>query len=205
LAGWLFENLLGRKSESAARLRAKTQDHRAELIPMAKILADRDIRRLLGAVILDAEEQRINPNGIEIRLGKDVYFQSTGEDKELGPGAYLKVRPGESVLISSFEDFRFTKEEIQKIFPDCDLMAFITPTTTMMREGIMQAATKVDSGWNGHLNWGLRNSSIKDFVLGFKEPIFKLTIFLLEGEEVPEIPYGERTSDLYQGTQGRSA
>jgi deoxycytidine triphosphate deaminase len=169
---------------------------------MAKILADRDIRRLLGAVILDAEEQRINPNGIEIRLGKDVYFQSTGEDKELGPGAYLKVRPGESVLISSFEDFRFTKEEIQKIFPDCDLMAFITPTTTMMREGIMQAATKVDSGWNGHLNWGLRNSSIKDFVLGFKEPIFKLTIFLLEGEEVPEIPYGERTSDLYQGTQG---
>jgi len=137
-----------------------------------------------------------------MRLGKHVYFQTTGEDRELGPDSFLKVRPGESVLISSYEDFRFSKETIQHIFPNCDLMAFITPTTTMMREGIMQAATKVDSGWNGHLNWGLRNSSIKDFLLGFREPIFKLTIFLLEGEEVPDIPYGQRTSDLYQGTQG---
>jgi deoxycytidine triphosphate deaminase len=169
---------------------------------MAKILADRDIRRILGTIIFNADEQRINPNGIEIRLGKHVSFQSTGEDKELGPGAFLRVRPGESVLISSYEEFHFTKEAIQRIFPNCDLMALITPTTTMMREGIMQAATKVDSGWDGYLNWGLRNSSIKDFILGFAEPIFKLTIFLLEGDEVPEIPYGQRNSDLYQGTQG---
>ena len=53
-----------------------------------------------------------------------------------------------------------------------------------------------------NLNWDLRNSSIKDFILGFGEPIFKLTIFLLEADEVPEIPYGKRDSDLYQGTQG---
>ena len=169
---------------------------------MARILADRDILKLLGTVILDADEQRINPNGIEIRLGKHVSFQSTGEDKELGPAMFLKVRPGESVLISSYEEFHFAKETIQRIFPNCDLMAFITPTTTMMREGIMQAATKIDSGWDGYLNWGLRNSSIKDFVLGFAEPIFKLTIFLLEGDEVPDVPYGQRNSDLYQGTQG---
>jgi hypothetical protein len=81
-------------------------------------------------------------------------------------------------------------------------MAFITPTTTMMREGILQAATKVDSGWDGTLNWGLRNSSIKDFILGYAEPIFKLTIFLLEDHEVPEVPYGQREGDVYQGTQG---
>jgi deoxycytidine triphosphate deaminase len=169
---------------------------------MAQILADKQIRKLIGTVILDADEDRLNPNGIEIRLGKDVIFQSTGEEKELGAGTFLKVRPGESVLISSYEDFRFTNEAIDKVFPGCDLMALITPTTTMMREGIMQAATKVDSGWNGHLNWGLRNSSIKDFILGYAEPIFKLTIFLLDGDEVPEVPYGQRTSDLYQGTQG---
>lgn len=169
---------------------------------MAKILADKDIRKLFGTVILNADEKRLNPNGLEIRLGKYVLFQSTSEEKELAPGTFLRVRPGESVLISSYEDFTFTKEAIQKVFPGCDLMAFITPTTTMMREGIMQTATKVDSGWKGTLNWGLRNSSIKDFVLGFSEPIFKLTIFLLEDHEVPEIPYGERESDLYQGTQG---
>jgi deoxycytidine triphosphate deaminase len=36
---------------------------------MAKILADRDINKLLGTVILNADPERINPNGIEIRLG----------------------------------------------------------------------------------------------------------------------------------------
>ncbi len=170
--------------------------------PMAKILADREIQRLLGTVILDADSERINPNGIEIRLGKHVLFQATGEEKELSPGMYLKVRPGESVLISSLEKFAFTKQAICKAFPNCNLMALITPTTTMMREGIVQAATKVDSGWDGTLNWGLRNSSIRDFLLEYAEPIFKLTIFLLEGDEVTEIPYGQRPGDRYQGSAG---
>src|ERR1039458_719799 len=159
--------------------------------PMAKILAERDIRKLLGTVILNADEARINPNGIEIRLGKTVLFQSTDEEKQLGPGMFLKMLPGESVTISSYEDFVFTREAIHKIFPGCDLMALITPTTTMMREGIIQSATKVDSGWSGTLNWGLRNSSIRNFLLGYGEPIFKLTIFLLEEGERSE----EHTSE----------
>jgi deoxycytidine triphosphate deaminase len=169
---------------------------------MAKILADRDIQKLLGVVILNADPQRINPNGIEIRLGKHVLFQSTDEEKELSVGNYLKVLPGESVTISSFEEFVFTREAIQRVFPESDLMGLITPTTTMMREGIMQSATKVDSGWGGTLNWGLRNSSIRDFVLGYGEPIFKLTLFLLEGGEIPDVPYGQRENDRYQNTQG---
>ncbi len=169
---------------------------------MAKILPDSDIRKLLGTVILNGEEDRINPNGIEIRLGTHVLFHSTDEEKQLGPGMFLKIRPGETVTISSYETFVFTREAIHKIFPGCDLMALITPTTTMMREGIMQSATKVDSGWNGTLNWGLRNSSIKDFILGYGEPIFKLTVFLLERGEIPEIPYGEREEDKFQNAQG---
>jgi len=125
----------------------------------ARILADKDIRKLLGTVILDADEERINPNGIEIRLGKHVLFQATDEDKELGPGMFLKVLPGESVTIASFERFDFREDAVHKVFPGCNVMALITPTTTMMREGIMQSATKVDPGWHGILNWGLRNSS----------------------------------------------
>ena len=58
--------------------------------------------------------------------------------------------------------------------------------------------TKVDPGFVGQLNWGLRNSSFKDFILGYGEPIFKMTILLLEGGEVPEIPYGQRSEDRYQ-------
>jgi deoxycytidine triphosphate deaminase len=174
----------------------------AKELPVAKILADRDVRKLLGTVIFNADEHRINPNGIEIRLGKHVLFQSTDEERELGPDMFLKVLPGESVTISSFEKFDFNKEAIGKVFPGCDMMALITPTTTMMREGIMQSATKVDSGWDGTLNWGLRNSSIKDFILGYCEPIFKLTFFLLEGDEIPDIPYGERPQDRYQSVEG---
>jgi len=162
-----------------------------EPVAVAKILADKDIRKLLGTVILNADAQRINPNGIEIRLGKHVLFQSTDEEKELTTGTFLKVLPGESVTISSYEQFDFRKETIGKSFPGCNIMAMITPTTTMMREGIMQSSTKVDSGWAGTLNWGLRNSSIRDFVLGYGEPIFKLTFFLLEGDEIPDVEYGD--------------
>src|SRR5438067_8679750 len=117
-------------------------------------------------------------------------------------GAHDLHFTGESVTISSYEKFDFHKKAIGKVFPGCDMMALITPTTTMMREGIMQSATKVDSGWDGTLNWGLRNSSIKDFILGYCEPIFKLTFFLLEGDEIPEIPYGERPQDRYQSVNG---
>ncbi len=56
---------------------------------MATVLADRDIRRLIGCVLINANEQNINPNGIELRLGKHVLFHSTGEEKELGPGLFL--------------------------------------------------------------------------------------------------------------------
>ncbi|MGO9776019.1 MAG: dCTP deaminase domain-containing protein [Terracidiphilus sp.] len=169
---------------------------------MAKILADKDIQKLLGTVIQNADEKRINPNGIEIRLGKHVLFHSTDEEKELGPDMFLKVLPGESVTISSFEVVDFRSDTVQKVFPGCNMMALITPTTTMMREGITQPSTKIDSGWNGKLNWGLRNSSIRDLVIGFGEPIFKLTFFLLDGDEIPDTPYGDRPDDRYQNTEG---
>jgi deoxycytidine triphosphate deaminase len=173
-----------------------------ELFPMARILADKDIEKLLGTVIQNAEAKRINPNGIEIRLGRHVLFQSTDEEKELGPDMYLKVLPGESVTITSYEAVDFRGETVQRIFPGCNIMALITPTTTMMREGIIQSSTKIDSGWNGTLNWGLRNSSIRDLLLGYGEPIFKLTFFLLDGDEIPEVPYGDRPDDRYQNTEG---
>jgi hypothetical protein len=81
-------------------------------------------------------------------------------------------------------------------------MAFITPTTTMMREGISQVATKIDAGFRGMLNWGLRNGSTKDLILEYGEPIFKLTLFRLAADESPEVAYGGRSSDTYQGSAG---
>jgi deoxycytidine triphosphate deaminase len=169
---------------------------------MARVLADRDMVRLIGTILIDADERLVNPNGIELRLGKDVLFHSTGEEKELQDGHFLKVSPGETVSISSLEKLDFTPETVRKIYPDRMLMAFITPTTTMMREGISQAATKIDAGYRGNLNWGLRNGSIKDLILKYGEPIFKLTVFLLGPDESPDLAYGQRSKDSYQGTEG---
>lgn len=169
---------------------------------MAKILADRDIKRLIGSVISDADSELINPNGIELRLGKDVHFHSTGEEKQLGAGQFLKVNPGETVSISSIEKIDFTARTVQALFPDRMLMGFITPTTTMMREGISQVATKIDAGFRGSLNWGLRNGSFRELILQYGEPIFKLTVFLLDKDESPDLAYGERPGDSYQDTAG---
>ncbi|MGB8656955.1 MAG: hypothetical protein WCE90_04110 [Candidatus Zixiibacteriota bacterium] len=169
---------------------------------MAKILADRDIRMLLGRVLINADEKHMNPNGIELRLGRYVRFHSTDEEKELSEGLFLKLNPGETVIISSLEQIDFRSNIVQKIFPDHTLMGFITPTTTIMREGISQVATKIDAGFRGNLNWGLRNGSTKELMLQYGEPIFKLTIFLLDRDESPDIAYGERETDKYQNTEG---
>lgn len=147
---------------------------------MARILADKNIKPIIGRVLIDADENLLNPNGIELRLGKYVRFHSTGEEKELGPGMFLQVSPGETVVISSIEEIDFTAETVRSMMPDTMLMGFITPTTTMMREGISQVATKIDAGFKGQMNWGLRNGSIQKLTLQYSEPIFKLTIFVLD-------------------------
>jgi deoxycytidine triphosphate deaminase len=169
---------------------------------MSKILSDREIKKLIGSVIKGADEKCLNPNGIELRLGSHIKFITTGEEKKIPAGHYVKVIPGESVIISSLEKLDFSKETVQKHFSGCMLMAFITPTTTMIREGITQAATKVDAGFVGNLNWGFRNSSVKDFKIQNGEALFKLTFFLLEGHEVPDVNYGDKSEHKYHNTEG---
>jgi len=169
---------------------------------MAEILPDREIKKLIGSVLIGADEKHINPNGIELRLGEYVHFESTGEDKKLKSGNFLQVSPTENVIISSLEKLDFTRETVEKFYPNKMLMALITPTTTMMREGISQVATKVDAGFRGVLNWGFRNSSTKRFIIQYGEPLFKLTIFLLEANESPAIPYGQGKNHTYQDTAG---
>jgi deoxycytidine triphosphate deaminase len=170
---------------------------------MASILPDREIRVLIGPVLINAEADLINPNGIELRLGAHVRFHSTGEEKELTPGCFLQVSPGETVVISSLEAIDFTPETVRAVVTGGKmLMGFVTPTTTMMREGISQVATKIDAGFKGILNWGLRNGSVKTLTLEYGEPIFKLTIFALDADESPDIAYGQRDRDSYQNTWG---
>jgi deoxycytidine triphosphate deaminase len=169
---------------------------------VAHILSDKQIKPLLQEVIIGADEDLISPNGIELRLGGLVRFLSTNEKKVIAPGHFLVIHPGEAVLIVSIERLNFKKEIVQKYFKNGMLMAIITPTTTMMREGMLQCATKVHTGFCGDLNWGFRNSSSKDFTIKYGEPIFNLTLFLLEGNEIPEIAYGDRGEHRYQNSSG---
>jgi deoxycytidine triphosphate deaminase len=169
---------------------------------MARILSDRDVRKLIGTVLDNAHDSLLNPNGIELRLGSDIRFLSTDEDKQLEANEFLRVAPGETVLISSLERLDFRNETVSEIFPQSSLMGLITPTTTMMREGIAQVSTKIDPGFRGILNWMIRNGSVQDLILGYGEPIFKLTLFLLDEAETPEVPYGDRERDSYQDSQG---
>ena len=105
-------------------------------------------------------------------------------------------------MIVSLESLNFSKEVVHKYFPKCALMAWITPTTTMMREGMLQSSTKVHAGYVGELNWSFRNSSPKDFLIQYGEPLFNLTLELLQGNEVPDISYGEKDEHKYQNTSG---
>ena len=169
---------------------------------MARTLADHELRKLLGTVIQNADDKLLNPNGIELRLGQSVRFLSTGERKTIPEDGFIQVQPGETALIASLEKIDFSKPTVQQHFPRCMIQGWLTPTTTMVREGQMQAATKVDAGFKGQLNWGFRNSSYYDFTLGQGESIVKLTLELLEGAEVPEHEYGQRPNDRYQNTEG---
>jgi len=169
---------------------------------MAKILSDRDVRKAIGSLLIGADEDLLNPNGIELRLGRAVRFLATGEDRQLEKGTFLRVTPGETVLISSLEELDFRNDSVSKVFPGSTLMGLITPTTTMMREGIAQVTTKIDPGFRGVLNWSLRNGSTQDLIVEYGESIFKLTLFLLDADETPEKAYGERTRDTYQNCEG---
>lgn len=170
---------------------------------MATILPDREIKKLIGTVLIGVDEKLINPNGVQLRLGGSVLFHSTDEEMELLEGHYLAVSPGEHVIFSSLEKIDFSKERVQEFYPECALMALITPTTTMMREGISHASTKIDPGFVGFLNWGMRNNSAKDKHLEYGEPMFKLTIMKLDKGEHPDMLYGDfPEKDTYQDTIG---
>ena len=150
-----------------------------------RFLSDKDIKKLLTTVIADGDSKLVNPNGIELRLGRHVRFLSTGEDRELDRGQFLRVGPVRQCSFPATNRVDFSAETVRKHFAGCMMMGWISPTTTMMREGISQVTTKIDAGFRGVLNWSLRNSSSKDLILQFGEPIYKLTIYLLDQNEVP--------------------
>lgn len=171
---------------------------------MAQLLPDKEIRKILSSIIVGDQGSniKINPNGVELRLGNAVRFLATKEEKKIPKGHFLKINPGESVIVSSKEKIDFSSAALEAEYPGQMIMGFVTPTTTMMREGIVQAATKIDAGFKGHLNWGIRNGSTNPITLKEGGHLFKLTLLLLDENETPENPYGSQSDHIYQDTDG---
>ena len=166
---------------------------------MAELLSDEDIRRLLGTVIKDGVEDSVRPNSYVLRLGSAGEFITTRKEFNLGrePGQKkgIKVSPGQSVALTALETIDFTRDTVRAQFPDCDLHAFISPTTDLQREGVVAATTQVDAGYRGTLNWTLSNSSSEERRFLYGERLFRLSIFKLAEGERPATQYAGAYQD----------
>ena len=94
--------------------------------------------------------------------------------------------------MTALETIDFTRETVQQHFPECDLHAFISPTTDLQRESVSAPTTQVDAGYRGTLNWTLTNTSSEERRFVRKERLFRLTIL--------KLAEGERPDDLYEGS-----
>jgi len=170
---------------------------------MARILADHEIEKLLGTVILDGSANCIKPNTYNVRVGSEVRFLGTNEFfKNLQSGYLIEVKPGEFVEIISKEVFDLRKETVHKIFPGKRLHSIIVASSSLTRRGLSQVSTKMDSGYYGRLSWGAKNEGSSPIRLKYEEPLYHLNFFLLAPDEgmteIPNKDYGEREQDTMQ-------
>lgn len=163
-----------------------------KVFDMARILPDTELKKLIGTVIKNGDEQCVHVNSYEMRVGEEVRFVATGEKKQLSEGKVLEIAPSETAMICSYEELDFTRVTVNEVFGEGrQLVGLITPRTTMFREGIALITSKVDPGYAGTLNWPVRNDSGKPCKLLYKEHVYKLTLFLLEEDENPSSVYGD--------------
>lgn len=160
---------------------------------MAKLLNDIQIKKIIGAVIVNGEDSLIRPNAYLLRLGQDGEFLDSEKRFKLGWDAAdkkgVRIQPGHSVAITAYEDIDFREKTVLKFFPNCGLYGLVFPTTDISREGLVINASQIDTGYCGTLNWTLTNTSTEIRDLMYKEPIFQLQIYMLEKEEIPERLY----------------
>ncbi len=168
---------------------------------MAKILNDIEIKKLINNnIIIDGDEACIRPNAYILRLGAKGEYANISKEFDIGSVKKgFKLPTGNSVSIISYEQIDFRRETVHKLYPKCDLFAYMSPITDLSREGIITQTTQIDAGFNGVLNWTFNNTSNKENEFLYKENLYRLTIFKLEdGEEIPDKPYDGN----YQGQDG---
>jgi deoxycytidine triphosphate deaminase len=171
---------------------------------MSRILKDTEISKLFESVIAPADPGSVRPNAYVMRLGAGGEFLNAGKQFELGKKKKgIRIPPGHAVAVTAAETLDFRLETVDKIFPGCALHGFVSPTTDLSREGIVAPSTQVDVGYYGTLNWTLTNASNVERRFTFRERLFRLTIFLLEKEEIPDKPYSGDYQDQHGYVRSR--
>lgn len=157
---------------------------------MARLLNDIELERALDKIIINGSKENIRSNSYVLRLGKYGEFLNTGKEFELGGNKKgIKIPPGHAVAITALETLDFKRDAVHKLFPKCDLHAFVTPTTDLSREGIVASSTQVDAGYHGTLNWTLTNTAREERNFIYAENVYRMTIWLLEEGETPQQLY----------------
>lgn len=157
---------------------------------MAQILNDKEIKRLIGKVIVNGDSSCIRPNSYILRLGSEGEFMTTNKEFELGKTKKgIILPPGNSVGVTAFETLDFKRETLDEFFTGYDLHAIVSPSTDLSREGIVAPTTQVDAGFKGTLNWTLTNTSSQERRFVYMERIYRITFFLLDEGEKPENLY----------------
>ena len=161
---------------------------------MAKILNDIELKKLVdNKIIINGDYDCVRPNAYVLRLGAKGEYINIENRKEFDIATKkkgFKLPTGISVAITSFETLDFSRDAVHKIYPKCDLFAWMSPITDLSREGIVTQTTQIDVGFCGTLNWTFNNTSNLENEFLYKENLYRLTIFKLEdGEEIPDKPY----------------
>jgi len=171
---------------------------------MSRILKDTEISKHFGSVIAPADPDSLRPNAYVMRLGAEGEFLNASKQFELGKKKKgIRIPPGHAVAVTAAETLDFRTETVDNVFPGCGLHGFISPTTDLSREGIVAPSTQVDAGYYGTLNWTLTNASTVERRFTFHERLFRLTIFLLEKDEIPAKPYSGDYQDQHGYVRSR--
>ena len=158
---------------------------------MADFLNYIEIKSILGRVIIGGIEECVRPNSYILRLGDGGAFLQAGEEyqeSKIDKGKQhrgVRISPGQSVAMRALEIVDFKRETVESIFPGYDLLALISPTTDLSREGIVASTTQVDAGYHGTLHWTVVNTSNAEQFFTYQDRILRLTIMKLSSGERP--------------------
>lgn len=142
------------------------------------MLTDTDIRKILcdklewkgdnTLRIYPFLEDCLTPVGYDLRVGGSFASRRKGL-KPLKPGKKIAIKPGETVLIRTYEKIGMPRNE--------SLSGFVFSKVSIVSEGLSHVATTVDADWEGELLICVNNPTKKRILLNHRKPFCTLVFF----------------------------